>query len=164
MTRVLVTVVAFALVGCAAKPPAPPAAQPAAAPPAQPASAAPVPAPVPPPAPPPVTTSAAAASPTTSPGPAPAPSPLPVAPAPAAPAPAPAPAAAALVPAQRVLYVKAHLANFRDGSGTSAKILRVLRQGTRLQVLEARNDWLRVRLDDGQEGWVAESVTSPTAP
>jgi SH3-like domain-containing protein len=60
--------------------------------------------------------------------------------------------------------VKTHLANFREGAGTTMKILRVLRQGTRLVVLEDRNDWLRVRLDDGQEGWVAESVASPTAP
>jgi SH3-like domain-containing protein len=63
-----------------------------------------------------------------------------------------------------VLYVKTHLANFREGAGTSRKILRVLRQGARLQVLETRTTWLRVRLDDGLEGWVAESVTSPTAP
>ena len=34
----------------------------------------------------------------------------------------------------------------------------------RLEVLETRDDWLRVRLDDGPEGWVAESVTSATAP
>jgi SH3-like domain-containing protein len=40
----------------------------------------------------------------------------------------------------------------------------VLRQGARLQVLEAKSDWFRVRLDDNQEGWVAESVTSATAP
>jgi SH3-like domain-containing protein len=60
--------------------------------------------------------------------------------------------------------VKTHLANFREGTGTSAKILRVLRQGARLQVLEAKSDWLRVRLDDNQEGWVAESVTSATTP
>jgi SH3-like domain-containing protein len=60
--------------------------------------------------------------------------------------------------------VKTHLANFREGVGTSRKILRVLPQGARLQVLEARANWLRVRLDDGQEGWVAESVTSATAP
>jgi uncharacterized protein YgiM (DUF1202 family) len=152
MTRARVTVVALALVGCVTKPPAPPAVQPAAAPPAQPTPAAPAPASAP----------AAPAPPTPSPTPAPAPAPLPVAPAPAAPAPAPTPPPAA--PAQKVLYVKAHLANFRDGVGTSAKILRVLRQGTRLRVLEARNDWLRVRLDDNQEGWVAESVTSTTAP
>jgi SH3-like domain-containing protein len=60
--------------------------------------------------------------------------------------------------------VRTHLANFRVAAGTTAKILRVLRQGARLEVLETRNDWLRVRLDDGQEGWVAESVASTTAP
>jgi SH3-like domain-containing protein len=68
------------------------------------------------------------------------------------------------VPAPKVLYVKTHLANFREGAGTAAKILRVLRRGARLEVLETRNDWFRVRVDDGQEGWVAESVTSATAP
>ena len=76
--------------------------------------------------------------------------------------PAPAPPAAA--PAQSILYVKVHLANFREGLGTTARILQVLRRGTRLHVLETRDDWLRVRLDDNQEGWVAESVTSTTAP
>ena len=60
--------------------------------------------------------------------------------------------------------MKAGQANLREGIGTSAKILRVLRRGTRLQILETRNDWLRVRLDDNQEGWVAESVTSKTMP
>jgi uncharacterized protein YgiM (DUF1202 family) len=74
-------------------------------------------------------------------------------------APVPSPA-----PTLEILYVKTHLANLREGAGTSMKILRVLRQGARLQVLESRNTWLRVRLDDGQEGWVAESVTSATAP
>jgi SH3-like domain-containing protein len=63
-----------------------------------------------------------------------------------------------------VLYVKTHLANFREGAGTGMRILRVLRQGARLEVLEERSDWFRVRLDDGQEGWVAASVTSATAP
>jgi SH3-like domain-containing protein len=63
-----------------------------------------------------------------------------------------------------MVFVKVSQANFREAAGTSGKILRVLRRGTRLEVLEARTDWLRVRLDDGPEGWVAESVTSDTAP
>ncbi len=165
MTRALVTLVALAVVGCATgqppKPEAPasPAAQPppAAPPPPPAAAAAPAPAPAPP---------ARAAAPAT-PAPAPAPRPAPTpAPAPAAPAPAAAqaPAAPAPAPAPKLVYVKTHLANFREGAGTNAKILRVLRQGARLQVLETRNDWLRVRLDEGQEGWVAESITSATAP
>ena len=90
--------------------------------------------------------------------------------APAAPAPAPArppapvAAPAPAAPAKKTVYVKVSQANFREAAGTSGKILRVLRRGSRLEVLETRNDWLRVRLDDGPEGWVAESVTSDTAP
>jgi SH3-like domain-containing protein len=68
------------------------------------------------------------------------------------------------VPSAQILYVKTHLANVREGVGTSRRILRVLPQGARLRVLESRANWLRVRLDDGQEGWIAESVTSATAP
>ena len=67
-------------------------------------------------------------------------------------------------PTVKVLYVKTHLANLREGGGTGTKILRVLRQGTRLEVLEERQEWYRVRLEDGQEGWVAASVTAATAP
>ena len=67
-------------------------------------------------------------------------------------------------PTAKVVYVKPQRANLREGGGTSMKILRVLRQGTRLEVLEERSEWFRVRLEDGQEGWVAASVTAPTAP
>ena len=155
MTHVRVALVTLILVGCAAKPPVPPSttSEPAPTSPAPPPAAAPAaPAPAPQrPAPP----------------PAPPPSPAPAAPSaqpalrPPPPAPAPPPVAQ---PVAKVLYVKTHLANFREGGGTGMKILRVLRQGTRLKVLEERSEWLRVRLDDGQEGWVAASVTAPTAP
>jgi SH3-like domain-containing protein len=66
--------------------------------------------------------------------------------------------------ARRTVYVKVSRANFREAASTTGKIVRVLRRGAHLEVLETRNDWLRVRLDDGLEGWVAESVTSDTAP
>ena len=156
----LVVLVAMILLGCAPKPAAPPAAQPQAAAPAAPPAPAPAPPPAapatplpsaPPAAPPPPAAPAA-------PAPAPARPPAPVA------APAPAPAAPATAPAKKTVYVKVSQANFREAAGTSGKILRVLRRGSRLEVLETRNDWLRVRLDDGPEGWVAESVTSDTAP
>jgi uncharacterized protein YgiM (DUF1202 family) len=154
MTRALVALVALVLAGCAGKAPAPavsPAtrAEPPAPSPAVPAPPAAAPATgAPPPA---------AAAPGTPAADPPRPASSPTAPAPATPAPDPA-------PAPRILYVKTHLANFRAGAGTSMRILRVLRQGARLEVLETRSAWLRVRLDDGQEGWVAESVTSATAP
>jgi uncharacterized protein YgiM (DUF1202 family) len=153
----LVVLVAMILLGCAPKPAAPPAAQPQAAVPTAPATP-PAPAPAPPPA-------APATPPPSAPPAAPPPPAAPAAPAPAParpPAPVAAPAPAA--PAKKTVYVKVSQANFREAAGTSGKILRVLRRGSRLEVLETRNDWLRVRLDDGPEGWVAESVTSDTAP
>ena len=67
-------------------------------------------------------------------------------------------------PTVKVRYVKSHFANLREGGGSSMRILRVLRQGARLEVLEERQEWYRVRLEDGQEGWVAASVTAATAP
>jgi len=157
----LVVLVAMILLGCAPKPAAPPAVQPQAAAPTAPA-APPAPAPAPPPA-------APATPPSSAPPATPPPAPAPAAPAPPparppAPAAAPAPAAPATAPAKKTVYVKVSQANFREAAGTSGKILRVLRRGSRLEVLETRNDWLRVRLDDGPEGWVAESVTSDTAP
>jgi len=60
--------------------------------------------------------------------------------------------------------VKVGRANFRAAAGTTGKILRVLTLGTRLAVVETQGDWVRVKLDDGQEGWVAESVTATTRP
>ena len=68
------------------------------------------------------------------------------------------PRARGSAPTVKVLYVKTHLANLREGGGTGTKILRVLRQGTRLEVLEERQEWYRVHLEDSQEGWVAASV------
>jgi uncharacterized protein YgiM (DUF1202 family) len=99
-----------------------------------------------------------------------APAPAPQAPAPAAPAPAPAapaatppaPPAQAPMESARALFIKTSLANFREAPGTRGRILAVLRKGTRVDVLEARNQWYRVRLADGREGWVAESVTAAT--
>lgn len=89
------------------------------------------------------------------------PAPAPAAPAPTPPAPAPAPPEQAPMESARALFIKTALANFREAPGTNARILAVLRKGTRVDVLEARNQWYRVRLADGREGWVAESVTAP---
>jgi hypothetical protein len=155
----LVVLVAMILLGCAPKPAAPPAVQPQAAAPTAPA-ASPAPAPAPPP-------STQATPPPSAPPATPPPAATPAAPAPArppAPVAAPASSAPATAPAKKMVYVKVSQANFREVAGTSGKILRVLRRGSRLEILETRNDWLRVRLDDGPEGWVAESVTSDTAP
>ena len=90
------------------------------------------------------------------------PAPAPAAPAPPTPAPA-APAAPTGPPAgqepvgqapttPRTLFIKSAQANFRAAPGTNARIQAVLRKGTRVEVLEGRNQWYRVKLADGREG------------
>jgi curli biogenesis system outer membrane secretion channel CsgG len=85
-----------------------------------------------------------------------------------APAPAPGPGVAAIPPAPaRVIgtrYVKAPTANLRDAAGTMGKVLVIIRRGTKLEVLETKAGWHRVRLTEGKEGWIADSVTSETPP
>jgi hypothetical protein len=63
-------------------------------------------------------------------------------------------------PTTSVLFVRVQRANFRQSPDGKALILAVLTKGTKLTVLEKSAQWYRVRLDDGKEGWVAESVTS----
>jgi uncharacterized protein YgiM (DUF1202 family) len=50
--------------------------------------------------------------------------------------------------------------NLRQGPSMDSKIINVLKKGTKLTVLEEKAGWLRVRLEDGTEGWVAKSMTS----
>jgi SH3-like domain-containing protein len=61
------------------------------------------------------------------------------------------------------LVVSVAKANLRAGPDTNAKILAVLPKGTRLAVISKGNQWYRVRLDNGTEGWLAESVVAPGA-
>jgi uncharacterized protein YgiM (DUF1202 family) len=71
---------------------------------------------------------------------------------------------AAAPPARRILYIKTAFANLRAGPATAAKALGVLKKGTRLEEHETRSQWHRVKLEDGREGWVAQSVASETPP
>jgi uncharacterized protein YgiM (DUF1202 family) len=63
-----------------------------------------------------------------------------------------------------VLAVKTPRANLRQRPGGRGTIIAVLTRGEKLTVLEEqslgpRDLWYRVRLRDGREGWVGESVT-----
>jgi SH3-like domain-containing protein len=40
------------------------------------------------------------------------------------------------------------------------KILGELKKGTPLMVLEEQTQWLRVKLEDGREGWVGKATTT----
>lgn len=118
--------------------------------------------------PPPATTAPAAPPPpatTAAPAPAPPPqaAPPPATPPPPRPSSTPTreePPAKATPEAPKRLVVSVGQANLRDKADTKAKILQVLTKGTKLTVVSKGNQWYRVRLDNGREGWVAESVVT----
>ncbi|WP_334111196.1 SpoIID/LytB domain-containing protein [Thermodesulfitimonas autotrophica] len=53
------------------------------------------------------------------------------------------------------LVVKGEVVNLRTGPGTGYGIMRRMARGLRLELLEARDGWYKVRLATGQTGWVA---------
>jgi curli biogenesis system outer membrane secretion channel CsgG len=83
------------------------------------------------------------------------------APPPPAPRPVPPPAAAVVI---GMRFVKTPTANLRDAGSSTGRIFQSLPRGTRLEVLETKAGWHRVRIPDGRQGWLADSVTSPTPP
>ncbi len=105
------------------------------------------------------------------PAPSTAPSPAP-APTPAAPPPGASPTRPASQPAREEappkapagapqrLIISVGQANLREKPDARSRILQVLSKGTKLVVISKGNQWYRVRLDSGREGWVAESVVT----
>ncbi len=81
---------------------------------------------------------------------------------PSQPAPsAPRPEAAPSADTPQHVAVSVGRANVRAKPDTKARILQVLSKGTRLTVVGKGNQWYRVRLANGTEGWIAESVVTP---
>jgi len=50
--------------------------------------------------------------------------------------------------------------NLREGPGTNYKVIGNIKKGTPLSVFEDNGSWLRVRLQDGSQGWVSKAATS----
>ena len=44
------------------------------------------------------------------------------------------------------------------------RVIGNVKKGTSLKILEVKGDWLRVRLEDGSEGWVSKLATSEAPP
>jgi uncharacterized protein YgiM (DUF1202 family) len=63
-------------------------------------------------------------------------------------------------PPQRTTEIALGFVNLRQGPSMNDKIIRVLKKGTKLTVLEEKMGWLHVQLEDGTEGWVAKAVTT----
>jgi curli biogenesis system outer membrane secretion channel CsgG len=62
----------------------------------------------------------------------------------------------------RIVYVRWPKASLREGPGTEFRSLLEVMKGTALAVLEEKAQWLRVGLEDGQEGWIGRATTSET--
>ncbi|MBU4260389.1 MAG: SH3 domain-containing protein [Proteobacteria bacterium] len=80
-------------------------------------------------------------------------------------APAPAPATSYQAPAgassgEMVVVVPESL-NVRSGPGENFSVVFSAKGGDRLSVLEKQDKWLRVKAQDGREGWTAGWLTSP---
>ena len=67
-------------------------------------------------------------------------------------------------PPLRVTQVVWAYVNLREGPGTNYRVIGNLKKGTSLKILEVKGDWLRVRLEDGSEGWVTKLATSEAPP
>lgn len=65
-------------------------------------------------------------------------------------------------PPLRLKKVVWNSVNLREGPGTTYKVIGNVKKGTSLAVLEAKEDWLHVRLEDGSEAWVSRLATSDT--
>ncbi|NWG03016.1 MAG: SH3 domain-containing protein [Syntrophaceae bacterium] len=63
-------------------------------------------------------------------------------------------------PEARVVYVKWKTVSLREGPGTNFKSIAEIKKGTALEILEEKEQWIRVRLEDGQEGWIGKATTS----
>ena len=53
---------------------------------------------------------------------------------------------------------------FRNGPSIKHKILAMLKSGEEVEVLEELNDWTKIRLKDGKEGYVLSHYLSPNIP
>jgi hypothetical protein len=67
-------------------------------------------------------------------------------------------------PPLRVTQVVWANVNLREGPGMNYRVIGNVKKGTSLKILEVKGDWLRVRLEDGSEGWVSKLATSEAPP
>jgi uncharacterized protein YraI len=56
------------------------------------------------------------------------------------------------------ITVTAMKANIRSGPGTGYKIIDETKRGENLESIKRREGWIKVRLKEGREGWVAEKL------
>lgn len=65
--------------------------------------------------------------------------------------------------AQHTTEIVPSFVNLRQGPSMDSKIIKVLKKGTKVTVLQEKAGWLRVQLEDGTEGWVGKAMTTEGA-
>ena len=60
------------------------------------------------------------------------------------------------------VFVKTRYAKLRAGTSSRDATIIKLKRGAKLTVVEKKGGFLRVKSDDGKEGWIAKSWTAPT--
>jgi len=63
-------------------------------------------------------------------------------------------------PEPRIVYVKWPTATLREGPGRNFKAVIEVKKGTSLIVLDDKDQWLLVGLEDGTEGWIGRGTIS----
>jgi SH3-like domain-containing protein len=66
--------------------------------------------------------------------------------------------AAGLTDGGRAAIVRRPLVNVRSGPGTRHDVVFAAERGVSFRVLDATGDWLAVRHEDGDRGWIHESL------
>lgn len=65
-------------------------------------------------------------------------------------------------PKQKVAYVKqsntSNIVNTRSGAGTNFSLVAKVQKGSKMIILDEKDDWYRVKLEDGKLAWVANWV------
>lgn len=64
--------------------------------------------------------------------------------------------------AQELVSVRNPTVNLRERPALNSEVLWKLSQGYPLQVVDKKDDWLRVQDFEGDQGWIARSVTAST--
>lgn len=64
----------------------------------------------------------------------------------------------------KVVYIKSATADIRSGAAANSPVLATLKKGAGLTVIGEEGARLRVRLSNGQEGYIAKFNTTTTAP
>jgi len=63
------------------------------------------------------------------------------------------------------LYVKpSSEITMRRGQGTDFKVIAVIKNGTPVELLSSVDDWAKVQLESGKQGWVLKRFLSPDPP